>query len=283
MDLLNRRYVGTGISFTLLSVTRILSRLWHEIIDGEVCVLQSTTHTNLMVCWNRKETSYMYRLFHKGGSVHLNVYTVGFYGTGLNGYAILPVSYATRPYQDGVVLQYATVPGGTSRERQGSTLVHEAGHWLGLRHTFEGGCVGVGDGVDDTAPEADAASGCPIGRKSCPNSDLPDPIRKYSSFFFCLDFLRQFFFFQTTSWITRTKPVERNSHKAKLILCRGRLLPTVATLTFKTALVRWSMLCKLVVNQLSVNSLLCYTIPLNTFSLNAHCDVILTPWGSVFI
>ena len=50
MDLLNRRYVGTGISFTLLSVTRILSRLWHEIIDGEVYVLHSTTHSNLMVC-----------------------------------------------------------------------------------------------------------------------------------------------------------------------------------------------------------------------------------------
>jgi hypothetical protein len=137
----------------------------------------------------------MYRLFHKGGSVHLNVYTVGFYGAGLNGYATLPVTYATRPYQDGVVLQYATVPGGTSRERQGSTLVHEVGHWLGLRHTFQGGCVGVGDGVDDTPPEADAASGCPIGRKSCPNSDLPDPIRKYSPFFSVSIFSDNFFFF----------------------------------------------------------------------------------------
>ena len=137
----------------------------------------------------------MYRLFHKGGSVHLNIYTVGFYGAGLNGYATLPLTYSTRPYQDGVVLNYATVPGGTSRERQGSTAIHEVGHWLGLRHTFQGGCVGVGDGVDDTPPEAEAASGCPIGRKSCPNSDLPDPIRKYSPFLFCLNLIRHFFFF----------------------------------------------------------------------------------------
>jgi hypothetical protein len=30
-----------------------------------------------------------------------------------------------------------TVPGGASTERQGGTLIHEAGHWLGLRHTFQ--------------------------------------------------------------------------------------------------------------------------------------------------
>ena len=135
----------------------------------------------------------MYRLFHKGSSVHMSVYTVSLYGTGMNGYAYYPKRYATYPYQDGVLLNYNTVPGGTNRQRQGSVLVHEAGHWLGLMHTFEGGCVGAGDGVADTPPEAEAASGCPIGRKSCPNSDLPDPIRKYI-FFFSLSFSPMFFF-----------------------------------------------------------------------------------------
>lgn len=122
----------------------------------------------------------MYRLFRRGSSVHLNVYTVGFTTVNLNGYATYPVSYLTRPREDGAVIKFDTVPGGSSRERQGSTLVHEAGHWLGLRHTFEGGCFGFGDGVDDTPPEASPAFGCPIGRRSCPSSNLPDPIRKYS-------------------------------------------------------------------------------------------------------
>lgn len=29
------------------------------------------------------------------------------------------------------------MPGGASLDRQGGTLIHEAGHWLGLRHTFQ--------------------------------------------------------------------------------------------------------------------------------------------------
>ena len=121
----------------------------------------------------------MYRLFHKGGPIHLNVYSVGFYTDKLNGYSTLPSSYrVSSPSADGVVLLFTTLPGGTSRERQGGTLVHEAGHWLGLLHTFQGGCTGVGDGVADTSPQASEGRGCPIGRKSCPNSDLPDPIRE---------------------------------------------------------------------------------------------------------
>ena len=57
--------------------------------------------------------------------------------------------------------------------------MHELGHWLGLYHTFEGGCTGVGDNVDDTSPEASGAEGCPVGRKSCAASKFEDPIREY--------------------------------------------------------------------------------------------------------
>jgi len=135
----------------------------------------------------------MNRLFHKGGSQELNVYTVGFYHNNLNGYSTFPVSYKSYPATDGVVMLFTTLPGGSSPERQGSTLVHETGHWLGLRHTFENGCQPPGDGVDDTPPEAEAARGCPIGKKSCPGSGLPDPIRQHSSFLrrpiHCTDFL----------------------------------------------------------------------------------------------
>jgi hypothetical protein len=164
MTLLNERYVGTGVSFNYVNVTRIISRYWHETIDADL-----------------SQTDDMHRLFKKGGSTALSVYSVGFYDAGLNGYATLPVNYATDPIHDGVVLLFMTVPGGASRDRQGGTLIHEAGHWLGLRHTFQGGCSGVGDGIDDTPPQAEAHFGCPIGADTCPGGG-PDPIHNYMDY-----------------------------------------------------------------------------------------------------
>ncbi|KAF5317552.1 hypothetical protein D9619_013165 [Psilocybe cf. subviscida] len=165
MKLLNERYVGTGVSWNYVNTTRIISRYWHETIDAGLI-----------------QTRDMHTLFRKGDAKSLNVYSVGFYDAGLNGYATLPVSYAKSPIYDGVVLFYATLPGGTSKERQGGTLVHEAGHWLGLRHTFQGGCTGVGDGVDDTPPQAEAHFGCPIGADTCPGDSLADPIHNYMDY-----------------------------------------------------------------------------------------------------
>jgi len=39
MTLLNEKYVGTGISFELVNVTRIISRYWHETIDTDTYAL----------------------------------------------------------------------------------------------------------------------------------------------------------------------------------------------------------------------------------------------------
>jgi hypothetical protein len=67
----------------------------------------------------------------------------------------------------------------------GRTATHEVGHYLGLYHTFEGGCgsasacSSTGDLICDTARESGANYGCPGAASSCSS---PDPIHNYMDY-----------------------------------------------------------------------------------------------------
>lgn len=69
---------------------------------------------------------------------------------------------------------------------RGRTLTHEVGHWLGLLHTFQGGCGGgfFGEGIDDTPPVAEANYVCNFNLNSCTNDspDLPDQVENYMDY-----------------------------------------------------------------------------------------------------
>ncbi len=71
----------------------------------------------------------------------------------------------------------------------GRTATHEVGHYLGLEHTFAGGCASAskpscyssGDMICDTASELDPASGCPNNQQSCGSPDPTDNYMDYSN------------------------------------------------------------------------------------------------------
>ncbi len=92
---------------------------------------------------------------------NLNFYTAN-PGGGLLGWATFPWELEGDPARDGVVMLYSTMPGGNAAPYNlGQTATHEIGHWLGLYHTFQGGCNGVGDQVGDTIAHREPNFGTP--------------------------------------------------------------------------------------------------------------------------
>ena len=122
---------------------------------------------------------------HVGDAKVLNFYVNNAGGVYL-GWATFPFEYAGDPLQDGVVVLYSSLPGGDCCGDRvynlGDTAPHEVGHWLGLFHTFQGGCAAnYNDFVADTPSERSPAFGCPAGRDSCPKPGI-DPIENFMDY-----------------------------------------------------------------------------------------------------
>jgi hypothetical protein len=162
---LNQDYAGgessaaasTGFTFTLAKVDRYYNNQWHK---------------------DRASNTYR-KATRLGGADALNIWLVDFDYLGI---ATFPWDYAKNPGLDGIRVQWDSLPGGDiTHYNLGKTATHEAGHWLGLYHTFQGGCTTPNDEVADTPAQSSPTSGCPEGRDSCSLPGL-DPIHNYMDY-----------------------------------------------------------------------------------------------------
>jgi hypothetical protein len=170
MNVLGKGFSGaygganTGLDFSLASVDHATNAAWFDAGPGSAAEAE------------------MKQALKQGGPGDLNVYTTS--GNLYLGWAYYPSIVGTaQEYLDGVVMDYRSLPGGPYGDSYslGGTLTHEAGHWTGLLHTFEGKCGSTGDLVADTPPERTPTGGCPAGKDTCPSTGL-DPIHNYMDY-----------------------------------------------------------------------------------------------------
>ncbi len=162
IDVLDASFLGTLFQFTLVSIDRVNNSAWSDGVSQEAAMKAALA---------------------VDPATTFNIYTANLPG-GLLGYAWFPWSFPEDSHMHGIVNHWNSLPGGgIPNYNEGDTVVHEAGHFFGLWHTFQGGCTPPGDEVEDTPYEATSTEGCPVGKDTCPALGA-DPIHNFMDYSF---------------------------------------------------------------------------------------------------
>jgi len=160
---LNAAFASAGFQFTLAGTTLTNRTQWYNDGGTYYNTLARDVNNNLNIYTNTASGNLGYAYVPSGGGVVGNKF-------------------------DRVVIYYRAFgnPGTYGAPyNQGDTTVHEVGHYLGLYHTFQGGCASAsgcannGDLICDTQPEGAAHFSPCTDPATCGN---PDPITNFMDY-----------------------------------------------------------------------------------------------------
>ncbi|KAJ4148096.1 hypothetical protein LMH87_002583 [Akanthomyces muscarius] len=169
MRVLNQEYALANVSFNHVNTSYTVNSKWaNAVYPGDD--VQTEMKSRLRV----------------GGRLDLNLFYIPTWrGSGVCRFPFWIGENDENLHIDGCMQSSDSFPDGSQNHR-GFLTVHEVGHWMGLLHTFQGGCSDVeGDFVADTPAEKGpnwSSAGCPADLDTCP--DLPglDPIENHMDY-----------------------------------------------------------------------------------------------------